>query len=46
MKQADRSGADVALILDTDGSAIARDMETGEQRTLKMNEIVSELAGR
>lgn len=46
MKQADRSGADVALILDTDGSAIARDMETGEQRELRMNEIVSELAGR
>jgi histidyl-tRNA synthetase len=46
MKQADRSGADIALILDTDGSAIVRDMETGEQRSVQMNAIVSELAGR
>jgi histidyl-tRNA synthetase len=46
MKQADRSGADITLILDTDGSAIVRDMETGEQRPVEMNTIVSELAGR
>ena len=45
MKQADRSGADVAVILDADGSATARDMETGEQRPVKPQALVAELRG-
>jgi len=45
MKQADRSGADVTVILDEDGAAAARDMETGEQRPVELEAIVSELGG-
>ena len=44
MKQADRSGADLAVILDEDGRATARDMDSGEQRPVDINSIVSELA--
>jgi histidyl-tRNA synthetase len=43
MKQADRSGADVALILDEEGTATARDMETGEQRPVALNRVIQEL---
>jgi histidyl-tRNA synthetase len=43
MKQADRSGADVTVILDDDGSATARDMETGEQRPVDLNRLTEEL---
>jgi histidyl-tRNA synthetase len=45
MKQADRSGADVAVILDESGRATARDMDTGEQRPVAIETLVSELAG-
>ncbi len=45
MKQADRSGADVTVILDEAGHATARDMETGEQRPVDMTKITEELAG-
>ena len=45
MKQADRSGADVTLILDGDGRVAARDMDTGEQRPVDMARITEELAG-
>jgi len=45
MKQADRSGADVTLILDERGHVSARDMETGEQRPVDMTKITEELAG-
>ena len=44
MKQADRSGADLAVILDEDGDALARDMDTGEQRPVDIARIVEELA--
>jgi histidyl-tRNA synthetase len=43
MKQADRSGADVTLILNEDGSATARDMETGEQREIMLDRVVEDL---
>jgi histidyl-tRNA synthetase len=43
MKQADRSGADVALILDENGTATARDMDTGEQRPVALNRVIEEL---
>jgi histidyl-tRNA synthetase len=45
MKQADRSGADVALILDERGAATARDMETGQQRPVELAALVAELGG-
>jgi histidyl-tRNA synthetase len=45
MKQADRSGADVTVILDEAGHASARDMETGEQRPVAIETLVAELAG-
>ncbi len=44
MKQADRSGADVTVILDEDGSALARDMDTGEQRPVELTQLVEELS--
>ena len=44
MKQADRSGADLAVILDENGDALARDMESGEQRPVDIARIVEELA--
>jgi histidyl-tRNA synthetase len=43
MKQADRSGADVTLILDPDGHVSARDMETGEQRPVDLARITEDL---
>jgi histidyl-tRNA synthetase len=43
MKQADRSGARVAVILDEDGSAQVRDMETGEQRPIQAAELIDAL---
>ena len=45
MRQADRSGADISLILDEDGSASARDMDTGEQRPVQPETLVAELGG-
>ena len=45
MKQADRSGADVAVILDEAGHATARDMDSGEQRPVAIETLVSELSG-
>jgi histidyl-tRNA synthetase len=44
MKQADRIGARRAVILDEDGSAIVRDMESGEQKDLDLERAVEELA--
>jgi histidyl-tRNA synthetase len=44
MKQADRAGADIALILEEDGTAQARDMETGEQREIALDRVVAELS--
>jgi histidyl-tRNA synthetase len=44
MKQADRSGADVTIILDEEGAAKARDMDTGEQRPVDLASVVKELA--
>ncbi len=44
MKQADRSGADVAVILDEAGHATARDMDSGEQRPVAIETLVSELS--
>ena len=43
MKQADRCGARVAVILEADGSAKLRDMATGEQRDVAIEAIVAEL---
>ena len=43
MKQADRCGARVAVILEADGSAKLRDMATGEQRDIAADAIVAEL---
>ena len=43
MKQADRSGARRAVILAEDGSAKIRDMETGEERPLDLDEIAAEI---
>ena len=45
MKQADRSGADVTVILDEAAARLARDMETGEQRPVDMTQLAEELAG-
>jgi histidyl-tRNA synthetase len=44
MKQADRLGAAMAVILDGDGSAKLRDMSTGEQREVDPAGIREELA--
>jgi histidyl-tRNA synthetase len=44
MKQADRSGADIAVLLDADGHATARDMDTGEQRPVSVETLVAELS--
>jgi histidyl-tRNA synthetase len=43
MKQADRSGADLAVILDESGSATARNMDTGEQRPVDLATLTKEL---
>ena len=39
MKQADRSGAAFAVILEEDGSIKLRDMESGEQREVGRAEL-------
>ncbi len=44
MKQADRVGARHAVILDEDGTAALRDMESGEQRGVDRGRIAEELA--
>ena len=44
MKQADRIGAAVAVILEEDGGAQVRDMQTGEQRELDLSKAVEELS--
>jgi histidyl-tRNA synthetase len=44
MKQADRIGAAVAVILEEDGGAQVRDMTTGEQRELDLAKAVEELS--
>jgi histidyl-tRNA synthetase len=44
MRQADRIGARRAVILDEDGSATVRDMDSGEQRELDLERAVEELA--
>ena len=43
MKQADRSGARVAVILEAAGGATLRDMTSGEQREVAVEAIVAEL---
>jgi len=43
MKQADRSGADRAVILSDDGTARLRDMRTGADRPLDLDDIVGEI---
>src|SRR5215211_757910 len=43
MKQADRSGADLTVIIDDNGSATARDMDTGEQRPVDLANLTKEL---
>jgi histidyl-tRNA synthetase len=43
MKQADRSGADITVILEEDGRASARDMDSGEQRPVRPGALVAEL---
>jgi histidyl-tRNA synthetase len=44
MKQADRVGARQTVILDEDGSAQVRDMDSGEQRALDLARAVEELS--
>jgi histidyl-tRNA synthetase len=44
MKQADRAGAAVTVILEEDGGAQVRDMQTGEQRELDLSNAVEELS--
>ena len=44
MKQADRSGAAFAVILEEDGSVKLRDMGSGEQRDVARDELPAELA--
>jgi histidyl-tRNA synthetase len=44
MKSADRSGARLAAILEGDGTAKLRDMESGEQRELGGAELAAEIA--
>jgi histidyl-tRNA synthetase len=43
MKQADRAGARLAVILDEDGSILVRDMESGEQRPVDPARLVEEI---
>ena len=45
MKQADRSGARHALILEGDGTAKLRDMSSGDQRAVDPGAIAAELGG-
>ena len=45
MKQADRIGARRVLILEADGSAQLRDMESGEQRAVDPGNLVDEMTG-
>ena len=45
MKQADRSGARHALILEGDGTAKLRDMSSGDQRDVDPGTIAAELGG-
>ena len=44
MKQADRIGAARTVILDEDGKAQVRDMQTGEQRELDLSRAAEELS--
>ena len=44
MKQANRSGAAFAVILEEDGSTKLRDMESGEQRDVRRAELPAALA--
>jgi histidyl-tRNA synthetase len=43
MKQADRIGARRTVILDADGTAQVRDMQSGEQRELDLSRVAEEL---
>ncbi len=43
MKQADRCGAQVTVILDEEGVARARDMETGDQRPVDLTTLAEDL---
>jgi histidyl-tRNA synthetase len=45
IRQADRVGARQTLILEADGSAQVRDMQSGEQRAIDPGKAVEELAG-
>ena len=44
MKQADRVGARRTVILDDQGAAQVRDMESGEQRELELGHAAEELS--
>ncbi len=44
MKQADRSGARYALILEGAGSPVLRDMRSGEQREIDPGRLAEEIA--
>jgi histidyl-tRNA synthetase len=46
MKQADRVGARHAVILDEEGTAALRDMESGEQREVDPARLAEELAAK
>ena len=46
MKQADRSGAAVAVVLDEEGRASLREMDTGEQRPVDAAALADELGTR
>jgi histidyl-tRNA synthetase len=46
MRQADRTGASHALILDADGSIQLRDMGSGEQRAVEAARVVEEVSAR
>ena len=43
MRQADRLGADRAVIIDADGSAQLRDMRSGEQREVELASVAEEV---
>ena len=45
LKHADRIGARRVLILEADGSAQLRDMESGEQRPVDTGNLVDEMTG-
>jgi histidyl-tRNA synthetase len=45
LKHANRIGAERVLILEADGSAQLRDMETGEQRAADPGNLVDEMTG-